>query len=309
MFFSEPSHLPLGIATGLNQDSIERLSRCRPALHRIDDLPVADGLEARNIWINPLLQQSSDLGLPASTKHRLRTQTYPIVQNVPIQGQCKGVEWTGKSRRLLLGNPVQLRSPGGFEDLQRSSHPLAVCRMQLVRHSRIDLRQGNMKSLRPFPLQSLPNRIPNTVWDVRNLRYSLRQGAKVESRPADQDRMTTLEDLLQNATCLPCIPTRGEGLCRIQEVVEVMGHSGPFLQRRLRGPDVEPAIDLECVAIDDLCVDPLREFNRDPALAGGGRAENRNDSPERPRPPGTLDFGQLDPLRERRRRQPVRPPY
>ncbi len=64
---------------------------------------------------------------------------------------------------------------------------------------------------------------------------------------------------------------RVHALPRLDHVEEVMGRERALLGRRLRGADVEPAVDLLRVGVHDLAADAAREGDGERRLAGRGR--------------------------------------
>ena len=53
--------------------------------------------------------------------------------------------------------------------------------------------------------------------------------------------------------------------------------AAPLVGRELGGADVHAAVDLHRVGVDDLAAEALREVEREPRLAGGGRADDGDD--------------------------------
>src|SRR5262249_49860038 len=68
-----------------------------------------------------------------------------------------------------------------------------------------------------------------------------------------------------------------ERLIRIDDVVEMMRCPRALGETRLRTPDVEPAVDLARIGVDDLRADALGDIDRDLALAGSRRADDGGD--------------------------------
>ncbi|MEZ5314482.1 MAG: hypothetical protein R2862_13050 [Thermoanaerobaculia bacterium] len=66
-------------------------------------------------------------------------------------------------------------------------------------------------------------------------------------------------------------------LSRIEDVDQVIANLFPIGRRRLRRADVESAVDLEGVGVDDLAVDLACQSVRECALAGGGRSDDGDD--------------------------------
>jgi hypothetical protein len=57
----------------------------------------------------------------------------------------------------------------------------------------------------------------------------------------------------------------------------VVGNAALFVWSNLVGSDVEAAIDGGRIAGDDLPTEPARDCNRERALSGGRRADDRNE--------------------------------
>ena len=53
-------------------------------------------------------------------------------------------------------------------------------------------------------------------------------------------------------------------------------NAAPLVKRQLGGADVEMAVDLQRVAVDDFAVEPLRDFQRQIAFSGAGGAGHCN---------------------------------
>ena len=64
---------------------------------------------------------------------------------------------------------------------------------------------------------------------------------------------------------------------RIGDVDQMVRDAAALGQRHLVGADVESAIDGGRIAADDFPAEPLRERDAERALAGGGRAEDRDE--------------------------------
>ena len=67
-----------------------------------------------------------------------------------------------------------------------------------------------------------------------------------------------------------------ENLVGIENVDQVMWNAPPFFGRHFGSTDVEVAVDLQRIAIEDFAVELLRDFECQIALSRAGRAHHRN---------------------------------
>src|SRR6185369_14324975 len=101
---------------------------------------------------------------------------------------------------------------------------------------------------------------------------------QVEARPADENgERSPAGHVPEGGAGVSGEVGEAERLIRLDEVQAVMRDPAAFVEGRLRGADVEAAVDLAGVGGDDLGGDPLprqalRDVDREPGLAGGGRA-------------------------------------
>jgi hypothetical protein len=103
-------------------------------------------------------------------------------------------------------------------------------------------------------------------------------GPQVQPGATDEDRQTAaLRDARQDVGDVGREVDDREADVGIDEVEAVVPDPGAIGGRDLRGPDVEPAVDLPRVGADDLGRaalgdEPFGEAEREPGLAGRGRA-------------------------------------
>src|SRR6185295_10664312 len=105
------------------------------------------------------------------------------------------------------------------------------------------------------------------------------QRSQIEPGAARQDRSATSRfHFLNLAGSDPSVLTRGEILGRLGNVDQMMWHASLLGGRNLGGCDVDSAIDLNGIEIDDLTVKGERELDGEFAFARRGRPDdNRNE--------------------------------
>ena len=88
--------------------------------------------------------------------------------------------------------------------------------------------------------------------------------------------MASAEDLRQQAPRAPCILAGCERLVRIENIDQVVRYATLLFLAQLGGSDIEVAIDLERVTIDDFALELPCQANPQFAFSGSGRAYNRD---------------------------------
>ena len=108
--------------------------------------------------------------------------------------------------------------------------------------------------------------------------------AQVEPTAADQDRRPPAGGDLSEGDARAAGELAGRvALGGIENVDEVVRHPGALGERRLGGADVEPAVDLQRVGVDDLSAQSLGESERQRALSRCGRTDDGDDPGHEPR--------------------------
>src|ERR1700682_130651 len=97
-----------------------------------------------------------------------------------------------------------------------------------------------------------PNALPDGLIASRHLRQAGQDGPEVEERSAHENGPTTSAgDVLEDRS-----RSYGEGggvafLIGVEDVDQVVRHTGALVRVRLGAADVEPAVDLYRVEVDD----------------------------------------------------------
>src|SRR5579872_6502728 len=120
--------------------------------------------------------------------------------------------------------------------------------------------------------QSLPQ--PGIA--IRYFKKSIHQRAVIESRAAHYDwQPAPPRNFRKHAARALHVIAGCENCLRLHDVDEVVRNPAPFLDRRFRRTDVEVPVHLNGIAIDDLAVQPGRKIERQIALAGSRRSQDR----------------------------------
>ena len=116
----------------------------------------------------------------------------------------------------------------------------------------------------------------------RSVEQAFQQRTQIKSRAAAQNRQAAAIGNLPN--CVACqarVFSRGEKLVGVQYVDKVMRDAAPLGRRQFRGADIEMAIHLQRIAVDDLTVEFFGEQKGQIALSGAGRPNDCNQRPRR----------------------------
>ena len=127
---------------------------------------------------------------------------------------------------------------------------------------RIQAPQEAMQGLPAPPLGHIRQPRPQLFGPLRGFEQSFQERAKVKSRPAHHNREPAAPaDFRQHARgCLAVIP-RCEDFAGFGHVEQVVRNAAPLRDRDFPRADVETAIDLHGIAIDDFAPQLFRESN------------------------------------------------
>ena len=77
------------------------------------------------------------------------------------------------------------------------------------------------------------------------------------------------------------VPTCGQFAINIRNVYKMMRDAAPLRCRELGGPDIQSAIDLNRVAVEDFSLERFAKHQGELAFARAGGAEHRDQRPQR----------------------------
>src|SRR5262249_1471545 len=161
--------------------------------------------------------------------------------------------------------------------LERAHDAHAVTRRDPRRGRRVHPRQ---QPVEPRVAEALPDGLepPAQLGIARRPgEEALQERLQVEAGPARDDRQPTPgRDAAERFAGAPRVLRRGEIRVGRDDVDEVVRNEGALLRKRLRAADVEAAIDRQAVAGDDLAAVAERQPERERALAGGRRPDDRD---------------------------------
>jgi hypothetical protein len=129
-------------------------------------------------------------------------------------------------------------------------------------------------------LGKLIKSMPQLFRALRSLEESFQQRPQIETRSPDHKRdLPPGFDLLQQLTPGCHEITGCEYLVRQKEIQEMMRDSSLFSHGSFGGANIEIAINLDGVAIDDFSVELTRQVNGQAGFSGSRGAENDNERP------------------------------
>jgi hypothetical protein len=104
------------------------------------------------------------------------------------------------------------------------------------------------------------------------------KGSNVEPGASrEEDGPPSRVDPRRSFARLPLVAARAVLHVRVHDVEQVVGYPSPHIAIGLGGSDIETAIDLDRVCVDDLAREALGELDRALALARGGRPRHYDD--------------------------------
>ncbi len=183
-------------------------------------------------------------------------------------------------RRNLLGRrtcrplPARDRPSARHPHFEGALDAVPVRRGDLSTTLRVDFRQPGVQPPRPpRPRGDRAQASPDRFVARRHLRQAGQEGSQVEERSTHQDGpLPAPGDVAEDRAR----PRREIGsvelLLRVDDVDEVMRYACPLFRVRLGAADVEAAVDLDGIEIDDLSTQLLRQLQGEPRLPDAGRA-------------------------------------
>ena len=274
---SEPGHLALGEAHRRGHDRRLGLVGRKLAAEHGQRLTVSNrgqrsrrglaeaGQEPKHFRQQPALQHLARAG------HDGRAQRGAV--RAEADQELRALE-RGAPLLLLLGRD---RAAGQQVDLERADDPDAVPSVSACRGRGIEALEQPVEprvaEAGRDPLQAGPQRLVAG----RSFEQPLQQRPQVEAGPPRHDRKPPARpDPRDRRARQARVVGGGEAGVRLDDVDQVVRHARPLRGRRLGAADVEPAVDLEAVAGDDLARVLAGEAQRERALAGGGRSDDRD---------------------------------
>jgi hypothetical protein len=129
--------------------------------------------------------------------------------------------------------------------------------------------------LLPFAVHQAP---AHAVIAFRQMGEAVQQGSKVESGSSDDHRQTAASGNFANRISGdPSVLTSRVTVRRVQHVQQMVTYSAALRRRSFGGADVEAAIKLEGIAIDDLARKFLANAQRKRTFSGTRRAGDDNE--------------------------------
>ncbi len=172
---------------------------------------------------------------------------------------------------------MQLRDRTSLEegDLHRSNHLWRVVGVDRLSGLRVEARENAMEIGAAAPARQALQPRAQVFVSAWPLEQPFQRRPQVESRAADHHRrLSPSRDLLQCRARQPRVVAGAGFLMPIEDVDQVMGDAASFAGGRLRRTDVEAAIKLDRVVVDDLAAQTLGETDRQLALARRRRPQH-----------------------------------
>src|SRR6266851_164162 len=136
-----------------------------------------------------------------------------------------------------------------------------------------------MKMLRSVGFACMREARPKFFISRRTGKERLTQGSQVKAGATHQENALMARFDLFNLFRGGARPIRSREIdLRRNEIYQVVGNAIAFWQWNLRGRDLDLLIDLNRVAVDDLSTQTQGQLDSQRALAGSGRADNRNNA-------------------------------
>ncbi|MFN8091322.1 MAG: hypothetical protein U0599_03665 [Vicinamibacteria bacterium] len=272
LLVAEPGHLALGEAHR-GGDDLELGLRLRSLAaddrHR---LAVADRLQRPGVGGHPGGEEAADLVDEPVGQHAARTGRHRVAQPRPVRGEADEEGAEARERRAAPAVLLADRPARAEVDLEGADHADAVARRDAPGGGGVDAGeqpvQARVAAAGGDPLEARAEGLVAR----RALEEAVEQGAEVEARPPGHDREPPAgPDVVEGEPGRPRELGGRVALARVGDVEQVVRDRGALGRARLRGPQVEPAIDLLAVAGDDLAAALAREAQRESRLAGRGR--------------------------------------
>lgn len=248
---------------------------------RRENLPIPDPLERVRGFRNPAREERPDLLDEPFVEESVhaRVETPKMRLAIQFDEELEGIEAlvlpvpTAHSEKPLA--PPGPRSEG---DLERADEPLRVGRRDSLGRAGIEAEEEPVEPGRSPALGDAVEPPPPLSIPWRSDDDPPEESAEVHpGSPHDHRNGPALRDLRDRAVRLSDEDAEVVVVPGIGDVHEVVGNAGPILPRRLRGGRVEPAVDLERVAADDLAADRFRDPEREVGFPGPrGTAEDED---------------------------------
>ena len=160
--------------------------------------------------------------------------------------------------------PARDRPPAGDPDFQGALDAVPVGRGDLSTTLRIDFREPAVQPRRRDAAQSRAD----LLVAPRHFRKPGEERAQIKERAADEDRPPPAPgDLLARQRREARVVGGVELLVRVDDVEEMVRHALAIRRRRLRAADVEVAVDLDGVVVDDLAMERLGQADGEVGFA------------------------------------------
>jgi phosphoserine phosphatase len=182
-----------------------------------------------------------------------------------------------KQTRRAVAMPVQDRAAGRLQHFKRASDAGPVSGMEALCGLRIARNQFRIKLSRMRRGKTGADGRADSAWNRRDRRKPVEQGLEIKPAAAGKNGEApgTL-DLRQCGAGLGNEPARRIIFRRIDMAIEKVGRPGLFGGAGPRGDNLEIAVDLHRIGIDDGAAEALRKRKRERRLATRGRPCNKH---------------------------------
>jgi hypothetical protein len=282
-FTSKPRQLPLRIVTmPLLRRLDSGLFRQRSRQHT-RRLPITQRIQRLHRPIS--LQQPSRLLNQPSGKHLRAALIQSLIQRRPRRIQPDPQE--PKPRQRITPHHFAHRFPCRQTHLNRANQLRHIIRMNFRRPRRIKPRQQFVQPGAPALLRPQPQSFTQGLLPRRTRKQPFRQRTQIKSRTACHNRQAPAPGNLLERRARPlAVLARRKSLIRVRHINQVMRQPCTLFQRRLRRPQIHPAIHRHRVATDNLAAEPLTQRQRKRRLPAARRPQQYHNQRIR-RPPST----------------------
>jgi hypothetical protein len=241
-----------------------------------EEFRIADGPQGGERRIDPGVEEGPGFIEEAGRHHRVQALVDAAAE---FRAGKVDREDPRRARQAPLAVPPMVlgeRQPRDVEDLERAVEAKAVVGVDARRGLRVDVGEQRVQAAGKLPPErGDPAAQPRERGGRRT--QPLEGRPEVEPGAADEERGAGAGgERWQQRQHRVAIAGGAEALGGVGEIDQVVAHARALRRRRLRGPDVEPAIDLAGIAPDDFGVERLGEEDSDRGLAARRRADERD---------------------------------
>ena len=275
---SEPGELALHIGARVGLSTLDGVIQPHLALQVSHQCRRAMGTHDRQQGIQPAGLEQGNLGQRTTGNHVPEACIDALMQDRAVRSEEKLHQpFAGQWPRLPIAMITRERAPRGCKNLKRPHDTQPVAGAQCGGTCRIALRETGMEFGSFHTLATGADSISHILRQGRNARQTLFQRLEVEARASDQDwqaaRNPEHRELLGHGTD---IATDGEILRTVHETIEPVIRRQFIFGRRPRREQMQIAIDLHRIGIDDHPARLLRQTERESRLAACCRTCNEH---------------------------------